>query len=31
MPWAVQNAVFRRLAEVAEVSKLSKEERLKIA
>ena len=29
MPWAAQNAVFRRLAEVAEVSKLSKEERLK--
>lgn len=29
MPWAAQNAVFQRLAEVAEVSKLSKEERLK--
>ena len=29
MPWAAQNAVFRRLAEVAEVSKLSKEERIK--
>lgn len=28
MPWAAQNAVFKRLAEVAEVSKLSKEERL---
>ena len=28
MPWAAQNAVFQRLAEVAEVSKLSKEERL---
>ena len=27
MPWAAQNAVFQRLAEVAEVSKLSKEER----
>lgn len=29
MPWAAQNAVFKRLAEVAEVSKLSKEERIK--
>ena len=29
MPWAAQNAVFRRLAEVAEVSKLSREERIK--
>ena len=29
MPWAAQNAVFQRLAEVAEVSKLSKEDRLK--
>ena len=29
MPWAAQNAVFRRLAEVAEVSALSKEERIK--
>ena len=28
MPWAAQNAVFRRLAEVAEVSALSKEERI---
>ena len=28
MPWAAQNAVFQRLAEVAEVSRLSKEERL---
>ena len=28
MLWAAQNAVFQRLAEVAEVSKLSKEERL---
>ena len=28
MPWAAQNAVFQRLAEVAEVSKLSKEDRL---
>jgi len=28
MPWAAQNAVFERLAEVAEVSKLSKEDRL---
>ena len=28
MPWAAQNAVFQRLAEVAEVSKLSKKERL---
>ena len=28
MPWAAQNAVFQRLAEVAEVSKLSKEERM---
>ena len=27
MPWAAQNAVFQRLAEVAEVSKLSKEDR----
>ena len=29
MPWAAQNAVFQKLAEVAEVSKLSKEDRLK--
>ena len=29
MPWAAQNAVFQRLAEVGEVSKLSREERLK--
>ncbi len=29
MPWAAQNAVFQRLAEVAEVSKLSKEDRIK--
>ena len=29
MPWAAQNAVFQRLAEVAEVSKLTKEERAK--
>ncbi|MBR1484774.1 MAG: PD-(D/E)XK nuclease family transposase [Prevotella sp.] len=29
MPWAAQNAVFKRLAEVAEVSALSKEERIK--
>ena len=29
MPWAAQNAVFKRLAEIAEVSKLSKEERIK--
>ena len=29
MPWAAQNAVFQRLAEVAEVSKLSKEDRMK--
>ena len=28
MPWAAQNAVFQRLAEVAEVSKLSKKDRL---
>ncbi len=28
MPWAAQNAVFQRLAEVAEVSKLSKEDRM---
>ena len=28
MPWAAQNAVFQRLAEVAEVSKLSKDDRL---
>jgi predicted transposase/invertase (TIGR01784 family) len=28
MPWAAQNAVFQRLAEVAEVSALSKEERI---
>jgi len=27
MPWAAQNAVFQKLAEVAEVSKLSKEDR----
>ena len=29
MPWVAQNAVFKRLAEVAEVSNLSKEERIK--
>ncbi len=29
MPWAAQNAVFQRLADVAEVSKLSVEDRLK--
>ena len=29
VPWAAQNAVFQRLAEVAEVSKLSKEDRIK--
>lgn len=29
MPWAAQNAVFQRLAEIAEVSKLSKEDRIK--
>ena len=29
MPWAAQNAVFQRLAEVAEVSKLSRDERIK--
>ncbi len=29
MPWVAQNTVFQRLAEVAEVSKLSKEDRLK--
>ena len=29
MPWAAQNAVFQRLADVAEVSKLSKEDRIK--
>lgn len=29
MPWAAQNAVFQRLSEVAEVSALSKEERIK--
>ena len=29
MPWAAQNAVFQRLAEVAEVSKLSREDRIK--
>ena len=28
MPWAAQNAVFQRLAEVAVVSKLSKKDRL---
>ena len=28
MPWAAQNAVFQRLAEVAEVSKLTKKERI---
>jgi predicted transposase/invertase (TIGR01784 family) len=28
MPWAAQNAVFQRLADIAEVSKLNKEERL---
>jgi predicted transposase/invertase (TIGR01784 family) len=29
VPWAAQSAVFQRLAEVAEVSKLSKEDRIK--
>jgi hypothetical protein len=29
MPWTARNAVFQRLAEVAKVSKLSKEERIK--
>ena len=29
MPWTAQNAVFQRLAEVAEVSKLPKDERIK--
>ena len=29
MPWAAQNSVFARLAEVAEVSALSREERIK--
>ena len=29
MPWAAQNSVFQRLAAVAEVSALSKEERIK--
>ena len=29
MPWVAQNAEFQRLAEVAEVSKLSREERIK--
>ena len=29
MPWAAQNAVFQRLAEIAEVSRLSKEDRIK--
>ena len=28
MPWAAQNAVFQRLAEITEVSRLSKEDRL---
>ena len=28
MPWAAQNAVFQRLADIAEVSKLNKEERM---
>ena len=29
IPWAAQSAGFQRLAEVAEVSKLSKEDRIK--
>ena len=29
MPWAAKNSVFRKLAEVAEVSNLSKEDRIK--
>ena len=29
MPWMAQNAVFQRLAEIADVASLSKEERLK--
>jgi len=29
MPWAAQNAVFRRLAEIGEVSAMTKEERIK--
>ena len=27
MPWAAQNAVFKRLSEIAEVASLDKEER----
>ena len=29
MPWMAQNAVFQRLSEIAEVSSLTKEERVK--
>ncbi|EGN55927.1 hypothetical protein PRBRB14_03010 [Hallella multisaccharivorax DSM 17128] len=29
MPWAAKNSVFRRLAEIGEVSNMSKEERIK--
>lgn len=29
MPWMAQNAVFKRLSEIAEVASLSKEERSK--
>lgn len=29
MPWTAQNAVFQRLAEIAEVSAMSKDERIK--
>lgn len=29
MPWAAKNSVFQKLAEVAEVSNLSKEDRIK--
>ena len=29
MPWAAQNAVFQRLEEIAEVSAMTKEERIK--
>ena len=28
MPWAAQNSVFQRLAEIAEVSAMTKEERM---
>ena len=29
MPWTAKNSVFRKLAEIAEVSNMSKEERIK--